>query len=156
MLPVLLGAGTALNVMGQMSAADAQERAANKRAAALQLAAEKRLTKGKQEADLALAQGGANQTSAFSSMLSRGVSRNASVVGQSLEEISNRAKFAADQAISDAQAEAQAMLEDAGAITDQGRQARTAAAYGVAGTILGSGASYLQGRYGKAAYENFF
>lgn len=154
-LPLLLAAGTALSIAGQLGKGSAERKAADQRATALRAAASRRIEKGKQQAQATVAEGGASQTSELSSMLGRGVSRQASIVNQSLDEISNRAQFAANQAISDANEEAKAMQEDASAVSEQGRQAQKMAIVGSAGSLLGGYTDYLEGKYGKDAYKNF-
>ena len=155
-LPLLLAAGTALSVGGQLGAASANRRAADNRATALRAQAAKRLAKGKLEAGILESQGKMDQTSYAASRLSSGTDRETLAQDTSLDAISNRAKFAADQAISEAQNDAQSMMEDATAIGEQGRAAQKNALYGAAGSILGGYSSYLEGKYGKAAYDNFF
>lgn len=105
------------------------------------------------DADVADLKGGADRTSYIGETLSRGGSRQAITTDLSLDEISNRAKFAHDQALSDAKFEADNILADAGALTDEAKSLQKAAYIGSFGTILGAGNSYFTGKYGPDAYK---
>lgn len=149
-----MAAATAIKVGSDIAQGSATRRAADNRATALRDYAQKKLAKGKQEAELARLTGAANRTTTAADMLGRGVSRNDSIVGQSLEEITNRAEFTANQALTDAQNEYDATLSDAADISRQGRDAQKAAAWSAGGTILSNYSGYLQSKYREDAFTN--
>lgn len=112
---------------------------ADARAAALQLQAKRRLKLGKDQSEAALAEGGATKTSEFSAMLGRGVSRNASIVNQSLDEIANRAEFASNQALEQARMDAESIQQDRAAVYADMNDSINARNIGNFGSILQSG-----------------
>lgn len=150
-LLALAAAGTALEVAGKFKSASAQRRAADNKATALKLAAQKRLEKGSQQSQQSLLQGEVNKTSFASSFLTRGGSREMLAQDISLDEITKRAKFESDQAMQDARMEADAILSDASDIVAQSREAQKTATYSSIGSILSLGAQYQQGKSGKDA-----
>lgn len=136
----ILAAATGLQLAGQYMQGQAEKSANKARARALQAQAERRLRKGRMEADLITAQGGRDQTSLLASSLSEGSSRRAVAESGSLEEIARRAKFEADMALEDAQYEAQTLREDAQMTTAQNKYIDIA-------TLLGGGATILSNKY---------
>lgn len=156
MLPAILAASAAVEVYGKLKSGSAQRRAADNRATALAGQARKRLAQGKQQSELIDAQGGAAKTSALAAGLGAGRSEYSTSISSSLDEITNRAKYEADQAMSTAQEEANAILSDSRDISQEGRYAQEAAAYSTTGTLLNAGAGYLEGKYGKDAYSKVF
>ena len=141
------GAGIGLGL--DLMASNAAKKQAAARAQALQKKAQARRAMGQQEADLARVQGQTNSTSEFTSMLGRGVSRNASAVGDSLSEITNRAEYAANQALASAEADAQAYLSDSADVMSNSRDAQRADQINMATSILGTGAGLYNAKYGK-------
>ena len=148
MLPALMVAATAAQVAGQYMQNQAQKKANKTKARALQAQAERRLAKGKTEAELTIAQGGRDQTSLMADRLSSGSSRRALAESGALEEIASRAKFEADMVMEDAQYEAQMIREDAGATLAENKYADTATALSSAGTILSNSYQYKLARKG--------
>lgn len=150
-LLALAAGSTALNIASGFAEASSARRSMDNKATALKQAANRRLEKGRQEKELLIAKGGADQTSYFANMLSSGGDRRAMATDLSLDEISNRAKFAADQAMADAQYEADNMIADANAYSQQGRDAQKSAWIGATSSILGLGSSYMGAKYGNDA-----
>lgn len=142
MVPALLAGAVAVDVYGKLKSGSEARRGADNRATALNAQAVRRRAQGKQQSDILLAQGGANQTSEASAMIGKGVSERSSIMGQSLDEIANRAKFASDQALEQAQADAESLIADAEVVSQEGRYMQEAAAYGSASSILKGGASF--------------
>jgi hypothetical protein len=136
----LVGGGVAL--LGDRSA----KKQANAKAAALQLQANRRLKQGKDQSAAIIAEGGATQTSEFASMLGRGVSRNASIVNQSLDEIANRAEFASNQALESARLDAESIQQDRASIYADMNDSINARNISSFGSILGSGMSMYSTR----------
>lgn len=131
----LVGGVTAL--LGDKAA----KKQADARAAALQQQANRRLKQGQEQSAAALAEGGATQTSEFASMLGRGVSRSASSINMSLDEIANRAEFASSQALEQAKLDAEAIQQDKAAVYADMKDSISARNIGYAGSILQSGIS---------------
>lgn len=150
-LLALAAAGTALEIGSKLGAASSARKAADLRATALKKAAERRLAQGKQISEQKITEGGMAQTSFMASALSRGGDRQSLIQDLSLDEIAKRAKYESDMALSDAQLESEAMLGEAQAVSAQGRSAQKEALISSIGSILGLGASYYGGRYGKDA-----
>jgi hypothetical protein len=142
-------AGGTLGAIGGILEGNAAKKAAASKATALKLQASRRTLQGKSQSEALLAQGGADQTSEFASMMGRGVSRNASVMDMSLDEIHNRAEFASNQALEQARLDSEAIISDASAVEQQGKDAYTSALIGVGSSILSSGGKYLEAKYGK-------
>lgn len=148
-----MAAGAAIDIYGKLKSGSAQRRAADNRATALKSLAERKMSKARQQSELTLTEGGMAQTSQLTSLLGKGISENASFVGSSLDEISKRAQFQANQTMSDANFESQSLLSDAADVSKEGRDAQRAGVYGSISSILGAGSSYLQGKYGKDAFS---
>lgn len=137
---MLLEALTVAQLAGQYMQGQAEKSANKAKARALQAQAARRLSKGRMEADLIIAQGGRDQTSLLADRLSSGSSRRAVAESGALEEIASRAKFEADMALEDAQYEAQTLREDAQMTTAQNKYIDIA-------TLLGGGATILSNKY---------
>ena len=102
------------------------------RASSLRQQAERRLSKGAQEAGAIKTQGELSKTSMATGLLSSGaMTRGDLSQDMTLDEISNRARIEADIALEDASYEANIMRQDASAYEKQGKNA-------VFGSILGS------------------
>ena len=152
-------AGGAIGLVAGFKGASDARRAADLRATALKAAQGRRLAKGKQEASLSILQGEADKTSEFAGMLSRGVSRNASIIDSSLSEITNRADFMATQAMQDAQLDAQAMQDEGDAYLQQAKSATTAAWINGATSILGTASVLNKAGVGEnptTVYNNYY
>lgn len=141
-------AGAAFGLTMDIIGSNKAKKAAKAKADALRKKANARLAQGQQEADIALAQGGANKTSAFAEMLGRGVSRNDSIVNMSLDEIANRAQFSASQSLAAARADADAYLSDSADITRNAKDQQWADYINAGGSLLGAGAAYNKAKTG--------
>lgn len=104
--------GGAIGLASGLMGASAEKKAQRAKAAALAKQAERRLSKGRQEAMGIKTQGQLNQTSYVSDALSRGVSRQILSQDMAMDEIANRATYEANLALEDAQYEAQMIRED--------------------------------------------
>ena len=135
-------AATGLQLAGQYMQGQAEKKANNARARALQAQAERRLNKGKTEAELIRSQGGRDQTSLMADKLSAGSSRRAVAESGALEEIASRAKFEAEMALEDAQYEAQTLREDAFATTSQNKYIDNSTLLSGVSTILSNKYNY--------------
>ena len=152
-MTIMAIASLASSVAGQFGAASSARRAADNRATALKAQASRRLDQGKMLSEQKLLEGGMNQTSYASDFISRGGDRRFLTADNlSLTELANRAKFESDQALADAQLESDMILSDATDIVRQSRDAQKSAFLSSFGSIMQSGSSYLQGKYGKNTY----
>lgn len=147
--PYVAAGGAAFGLAMDIIGSNKQKKAAAAKAEALRKKANARLAQGQQEADLALVQGGANQTSAFAEMLGRGVSRNASIINMSLDEIANRAQYSASQALSSARADADVYLSDSDDINRNAKDQQWADYINAGGSLMGAGADMYTAKYGK-------
>jgi hypothetical protein len=150
-LLALAALGTAMDVAGKIGEASAGRRVADNRAEALKKAAQRRLEQGKIISANKLVEGGMNQTSQLSSMLSRGVDRASLVSDLSLDEIAKRAQFESGQAMQEAQDEYNTMMSEANSTIQNSRDAQKAALWGAGGSLLSLGSKYYTGRYGADA-----
>ena len=115
--------GGAVGLTAGLLSASAAKKASAAKAAALSKQAERRLSKGKQEAMSIKTQGELSQTSFAADYLSRGGSREILAQDQGLDEIANRASYEANLAMEDAQYEAQMIREDVEATRVNARDA---------------------------------
>lgn len=110
--PYAVAAGAALGLASGLMGASAEKKAQRAKAAALAKQAERRLSKGRQEAQGIITQGQLSQTSYLTDALSRGVSREILSQDVNIDELTNRATYEANLAMEDAQYEAQMIRED--------------------------------------------
>ena len=115
--------GGAIGLGAGLMGASAAKKAAAARAAALSKQADRRLAKGRQEAQSIKTQGQLSQTSFAADYLSRGGSREILAQDQGLDEIANRATYEAGLAMEDAQYEAQMIRDDVEATRTNARDA---------------------------------
>lgn len=147
--PYAIAGGAAIGLVTGLMGASAEKKAQQAKAAALAKQAERRLFKGRQEAQGIKTQGQLSQTSYMADALSRGISREILVQDMGMDEIANRATYEANLAMEDAEYEAQMIREDIDASNANFRSGQRASLLEGGLSALGTYARYQEASGGR-------